>query len=156
MVQQLRLLSFMLMGSIIALGVALFFVLGPRDGALAGPALWANATVIAVSVGAFAMLHNIGYRAPAVSPTEPRSDHTAAFQTSYFLRFAFAEVPALVSFVLAFVVVQGGIALYLVGGVVSFALAALHVYPSERVIERYRAQLEREGGTSYLREDLGL
>ncbi|GEP35644.1 hypothetical protein NSZ01_34120 [Nocardioides szechwanensis] len=51
---------------------------------------------------------------------------------------------------------EGSYVTYLGGGVVSLVLFALHAFPSERTIGRTETSIERDGGTSYLRHQLGL
>lgn len=154
MIQSLRTLALAL--ALVLIPVVLFLALGGEDDALALPDTWALAIVLVVGLGGNVLIPVVGYQTPAVPPGAPRESHVAALQSAMILRFALAESAALVSIVLAFVVTAGGMLLVLVGCAIALLTMALHVYPSERPIERYRRQLERDGGVSYLREDLGL
>lgn len=156
MIQSLRILALTLMGALVFIGIALYFVLGTQENAFALPATWALVAVVVIGAGSNVMIPLVGYQAPAIDATAPRQRYTGAFQSGMILRFAFAESTAIISIALAFVVVDGGMLLYLIGAAISLVTMAVHVYPSEAAVERFRARLEREGGTSYLREDLGL
>lgn len=157
MIHALRTVALALMSSLVILGIALFFVLGEESSDPFRPEGWALAVVVGAGVVANLVILTIGYQAPAVPTGNPRgTGYAAAYQAATYLRFALAESTAVLAVALAFVVNQGGFGTYLVGGAISLASMATHVYPWSFPIERYRARLERDGGTSYLREDLGL
>lgn len=156
MIQRLRTLALTLIGGLVLITVAIHFVLGYREDAFAVPETWALAAVLGVGVATHVVIFSIGYRAPAIDPTAPRESYVAGYQSAMILRFALGESTAILALALGFVVPEGGMLLFLIGVAIAFAALALHVYPWEFSVERYRAALEREGGTSYLREDLGL
>ena len=62
---------------------------------------------------------------------------------------ALAEIPLLVSMALAFVTSDGGFYVVLLGAVVSVVLLLVHVWPTERSVDRVADSLER-GGTPLL------
>lgn len=156
MINTLRILALTMMTVVVALGVVLFVVLGDVDEPFAMPDTWALIAVVAVGAAANLAIPVIGYQAPAVKPGEPRASYVPAFQAGMMLRCSLGEGIALVACALSFVTSQGGLVLYLVGAVIALVTMAIHGYPSDACVERVRARLERDGGVSYLREDLGL
>lgn len=66
------------------------------------------------------------------------------------LRFALAESVAIVSIALTFAVTLTSVLIYLLGAAISLTLMAVHVWPSDRIIERVEQNLDREGGRSLL------
>lgn len=156
MIQTLRTLALAMMGAIVMIGLALFFVLGDEETAFDVPDTWALALVVAMGLGLNVLIPIVGYQAPAVAPGASRHNYAGAFQAAMILRLTLAESVGIISIALAFVVDAGGMLIYLIGGAISLATMAFHGYPWEGPVERFRARLERDGGTSYLREDLGL
>jgi hypothetical protein len=152
----LRMLAGSMMGAVVLICFALWFVLGTADDAFAAPETWALAVVVAEGLAAFVVVTVVGYNTPAIAPGAERTSYAGAFQASMMLRLAVGESTALIALALGFVVAEGGYLLVLVGAAISLVTMGLHGYPWEYPIERYRARLERDGGTSYLREDLGL
>lgn len=154
MIQQLRIMVLAVVTGVVAMGVVLHVVLAPDTDAYAFPSAAALGFLGVAALVANTTMVLVGYRTTAVAPATQRTNHTGAFQSTTILRLAFAETSAIVGALLAFVVPAGGMVLYLLGAAVTLAAMALHVYPSDATIDRVRRSLEREGGKSYLREDL--
>lgn len=151
-----RILVSALMGALVFIGVALFFVL-PVDET---PPVWFLAALLAAGVGLHVVLEGIGYRTPPLDPS--LDDATAAtqattrYQAGTILRFALCEAVAIASIALAFVLPVGGWFVYAAGAVVSLVLMAVHVWPSARPVGKYADALEAGGQRSGLREAFGL
>ncbi len=75
---------------------------------------------------------------------------------SLILRLVLSELVALVSLALAFVLTDGQVMTYVVGGAVSLALMALFAYPSAGNIRRVEASLDSAGAQSRLAETFGV
>lgn len=150
-----RILCGALMGALVFMGIALFFVLGTD----ATP----PTVLILVQVLAGLAVHfgveAIGYRLQPLDPGMSDDDAAGAartrWQSSMILRFALIEFIAIASLVVAFVI-DGGVWTYLVGAIVSLALMLVHVWPGARSINRTAAALEAQGQQSFLRESFGL
>ena len=78
-----------------------------------------------------------------------------SYQAALFRRMSVAELPLLISLALAFVT-YGGFYLVLFGAAVTLNLLVVHVWPTERSVDRTAASLELGGARSHLREALGL
>lgn len=166
MLLSLRSLVTALMGSLFFIAVAMYFVFSPGIDPEAGEALFdapptrVPLAQLAAGVVLHLLISAIGYRTPAISPDTPAEaagrTSAGAFSSGTILRGALSESVAIASLALAFIVTEGSYVTYLGGAVVSLALFALHAYPSERTIGRTETSLERDGGTSYLRHQLGL
>jgi len=152
--QILRIIAAAFMIVPIFIGLALAFVFVPHGGSGAfGPKL-----LVPVILGAAAFLFQVtfGFRAPAIAVGAPRRSYLPDFQSRMFIRLALAEVVLFVSLALAFVWSDTGFVMYAVGAAVTEILLIVNGWPSQRVIEKFRRNLERDGGQSYLSEDLGL
>lgn len=158
--QQYTVLAGALMSALVFIPIALYFVLGTSDGALATPPLLLLAAPLAAGLGIHVLLENVGYRTTAITPGTPdaeaRKSALTQFQSAMVLRFALAEAIALISIALGFVVSEGGYLLVLLGCATSLVLMVVHVWPGARSVNRTAASLEREGAQSRLREAFGL
>lgn len=155
-IASLRILAGALVMSPLWIGIALWFVL--TNDPFSVHESWPLAVVVAAGVASAGAILTLGYRTPAISASTPPAEAAAtgldAFRTGTTLRFALAEAPILVAVVLAFVVVEGGFLVYLVGAATGLALMATHVWPGDGVIARTQRSLERDGGRVPLREVL--
>jgi len=160
MISQLRTLASSMMGSLVMIAVALFFVLVTPTEELEAPPLWLLGAQVAAGVVVHLLVESVGYRARAIPPgtteTEARRLAGAAFTTGTVLRFALCESIAFASVAAAFLVESGGYAGYLTGAAVSLLLMAVHAWPGEGPVGKTQTSLERDGARSYLREQLGL
>lgn len=160
MFRQLRMLALMLMGALLVIGVALWIALSATEDIGALPPMWLLLAQIALGLSVHFFVQAGGYRVRPTPPGTAREEAAVtsrlAFQSSLVRRFAFCEIIAILSVVAAFVVEEGGFLGYVSGALVSLALMAVHVWPTGDTVERVKASLEREGGTSYLREALDL
>ena len=147
-----------LMGAPWIICLSMWFVL---SGSLGDEFPWPFLAVVAVSgVIVGWVISVIGYRAAPLPPGMPGPDAAARSRSAYtstlFIRLALAEVPLLVSMALAFVTLTGGFYVVLLGAAVSIVLMLIHVWPTERSVDRVADSLERGGTRSHLREALGL
>jgi hypothetical protein len=158
--QQLRILALRLMGALPVIGVVLWAVLSATQDVWALPPPWLMLAQVAAGVSVHFFNEAAGRRTPPIVAGLPREEAETtsrlAFQSAMVERFAFSEAIAIVSLAAAFWLAEGGILGYVTGALVSLALMVLHVWPTPRAVERTAAALERDGGTSYLREALGL
>ena len=156
----LRIIAVLMMCAPVSIGAALVAVLAPEDTATSAPAAWVPLAQVGAGIVLHLVISTTAYRAPALEPSLPepeaRRRSLEAYRTSTMLRLALAESLAIISVALAFVLVRGGLWVYVVGAAISLVLLGYHGWPSERTVERVRAQLERDQGRSYLREELGL
>ncbi len=157
----LRLVVAVVMGAPWIICLSMWFVL---SGTFAGdetPFPWLFlAVVAALGVVVGLVITVIGYRAAPLPTGLPAAEAAARARTAYtsrlFLRMALAEIPLLVSMALAFVTSRDGFYVVLLGAVVSVVLMLVHVWPTERSVDRVADSLERGGTRSYLREALAL
>lgn len=161
MFSQLRLLAAMLMGALVVIGVAAYAVLSATSDAAELPPVTVMLAQLAAGGAVHFFCEAAGYRAPALAAGTTREDaeiaSRLAYQSGMIKRFAFAEAIAILSLAAAFAELGGANFLgYVSGALVSLALMAVHVWPSERAVGRTMAALERDGARSYLRETLGL
>lgn len=142
------------MGALVVMGVVLLFVLGTET----MPPTWFVVGVLAAGVVAHFLIGAVGYRPqplePGMAEDEAVAEGRVRYQSSMTLRFAIAEVIAILSLVLAFVV-QGSWWMYALGAVVSFILMAMHVWPGSGPVGKSADALESKGQPSYLREQFG-
>lgn len=154
----LRMLVASLLAVPIFLIVAMSFVLGTADDALALTGLLLAPLILGLAV--HGVCEVVGYRMPATAPGTPRDSaedqSREAFLAKTILRFALCESVMIVSMAAGFVVSEGGFAIFLVGAVVAEGLLWWHCWPDDRVLTRCQESLEREGGQSFLREAYGL
>ena len=153
----MRILAGTLMMSLLVFCLALWFVLGVDTGTSAPP-LWGVLVPVVAGVLALGLISVVGYRTPALAPGTPPeegvSQGLAAFRTGQILRFALAEMPALVAIATGFIVEQGGYLVVLTGVGISLVLALLHVWPSDAQITRVQERLESSGARAPLLETL--
>jgi len=151
-----RILAGSLMGALLFMGVALFYVL-PTDGT---PPLWIFLAQVVAGIAIHFFLEAIGYRVQALDPSMSDDDAAAAarvrWQSGMILRFALCEVVALASIAAAFVLEEGGFLVYAVGALVSLVLMIVHVWPWSRPVGKTAEGLESAGQPSHLREAFGL
>ena len=151
-----RILAASLMGALVVMGVALSFVL-PREGSFPVVVLLVQ---LVAGVVVHVLLDAVGYRTPplATGLTEEAAvaQARARWQAGMILRFALAELIAIVSIAAAFVLPEGDITVYLGGAVVSLVLMVVHVWPGARPVGKAATALEAGGTRSGLRETFGL
>lgn len=139
--------------------LALYFVLGTSETAYDVPPAWLLGAQVVAALAIHLLLTAVGYRTPAIAPGTPPDQaatrSAAAFSSTTILRMVLSESIAIVSVAAAFIVTQGEYVAYLTGALLALALLAFHAFPRERTISKVQASLEREGGTSFLREKLG-
>lgn len=152
--QTARILAAALMGGLVFIGVAMFFVLGTEQ----TPPLWVVLALLALGVVSHLVIETVGYR---LRPLESDLGDDAAareartrWQAAMIQRFAISELAALGALVLAFVI-DGGVWVYVLGALVSLALMAIHVWPGARSVARSAEALEANGRPSHLREAFG-
>ena len=152
-----RILAGSLMGALLIMGVAVFFVLGDD---LASPPVVIPLAQIAAGVVLHLLLETVGYRvAPltlAMSADEAGTAARTRWQSGMVLRFALAESVAIVSLAGAFIVTEGAVLTYVGGALVSLVLMVLHVWPGSRPVGKVADALERDGRGSGLREAFGV
>jgi hypothetical protein len=157
--QSTTMLSLSLMGALVIIPVALWFVVGTEEEATQAPATVLLIAIPAAGVVMHVLLEAIGYRVqpipPGTSGDDARGQAVMRWQSSMIQRFALAESIAIVSIALCFVVPEGGYVLLLVGCVTSLVLMAVHVFPWSRPVGKVADALERDGVHSGLREVFG-
>jgi hypothetical protein len=137
--------------------VAMWFLLGDT---LTDPTPWPFViAVVVIGVVGELVLRTFGYRTVLLPTGLSRADAMArsrlSYQAALFRRMSVAELPLLISLALAFVT-YGGFYLVLFGAAVTLNLLVVHVWPTERSVDRTAASLELGGARSHLREALGL
>lgn len=156
MLSSLRTMVGAVMGSLVIMGVALWFVF--TDHAEMPEVLWLG-IVLLLGAGAAGLIQSVGFRTPAIAPgatsEESARQARSAFQSGTFSRMALAEMPAIASIAVAFVAPEGGFVLYLLGAAIALGLLAAYVVPSDTTIARTQQSLEREGGRADLHAALG-
>ena len=162
--QQHRVLAGSLAGGVLVLAVAMWFVLGSEDDALAAPPLALLVALLValpvIGVAVHVVLDVIGYRPAPLDPALPADEAVreamVRYQAGTVLRFAVSEAVAIVAIAASFVVSSGGYLLVLGGCAVTLALVAVHVWPWRRPVDRTATALERDGARSGLREAFGV
>ena len=151
MLANLRTVVSSVMGGLVIVGLALWFVL--TDHSETPDPLW-PAILLALGGAAAGLINTVGFRTPAVAPSatteESAQQARASFQAGTISRMAMAETPAIVAIALAFVTDDGGYVLYLLGAAISLTLLAVYVLPTDSTIARTQSSLEREGGRADL------
>lgn len=147
----LRLTAMTLVTAPLVILLAMVFVLPHDDGTAP---LWAWGVVALDAVFVAGIVSTLGFRTAAIAPGTPEDEAQqvawAALQGTTLVRCALTESVAIVALVLAFVVPEGGLLLYVVATVVSVVLSIVLSWPGDRVVDRIRESLERAGGLSYL------
>ncbi|MDP3894231.1 hypothetical protein [Nocardioides sp.] len=156
LMQSMRVLALSLMSALVAIVVALFFVVPADERGTVVPLLLALAVLAAV--GQHGLVGLLGYRTPAIPPATPRAEAAeravGAWRTGMVLRFVLIEAVPIAFVVIALVADEGGYFALVVATVAALVLAWLHVYPREATVRRVEEHLDREGGRSHLREAL--
>lgn len=156
-VQTLRIIAYATMSALVVLGIAISLVL---PGLAALRPLWGWGAMVVSAISMASLLPVIGYRLPALSPTEDpattREQGLQRYQAAFFLRLALAESVAIVGLGLAFAVPEGGLMLYGFAALASLSLLAVHVVPHGLNVRRCREALESQGARSDLVEALGV
>jgi len=156
MLSSLRTTVGAVMGSLVIMGVALWFVF--TDHAEMPEVLWLG-IVLLLGAGAAGLIQSVGFRTPAIAPGASSEESTrqarSAFQSGTISRMAMAEMPAIGSIAVAFVAPEGGFVLYLLGAAIALGLLATYALPSDTTIARTQQSLEREGGRADLNAALG-
>lgn len=159
MLRQVQTVAGAVMGSLVMIAIALGIAF-PEGERFDAPPLWLVAAQVLAAIVVHLAVEAIGYRAPAIHPetgeAEARTISARAFTSGTVLRVGLCESIALASVAAAFLVDSGGYAGFLTGAAISLALMAVHAWPGAGPIEKTLASLERDGGRSYLREQLGL
>jgi hypothetical protein len=137
--------------------VAMWFVLGDT---LTDPTPWPFVIgIVILSVIGDLVLRTVGYRTVVLPRGLTKADAMAqsrlSYQAALFRRMTIAELPMIISLALAFLT-PGGYYLVLFGAALTLNLLVVHVWPSERSIDKTIASLELAGTRSHLREALGL
>ncbi|WP_353649539.1 hypothetical protein ABLG96_00815 [Nakamurella sp. A5-74] len=150
----------LLAGSLMAVPVILAVVLvviGGTDGG--APELLPTVVPIAVGLLAAVGITTIGFRVRPLDQADVgRGAETAALQrftTSFFLRFALAEMPALVALALAFAFPPVNLFAYLPGGLFALLLMAIFVRPNRSNVGRVERVLDERGARSNLSAAFG-
>lgn len=155
--QSLRILSLSLAAAPAFVLLALWMALGSQAHRFEPP-LWALAAPLALTGVAVLLVSAIGYRTEALDPALPadeaRTTAAARFQALTMLRFSLVDAVLIVSIVLAFVISQGGIAVILVGAVLTELLIWVHVVPNATQLQKVQAALGARGSAVSLREAL--
>lgn len=157
-IRTFRILALALMGALVVIGIAIPPALASKRNRLPKPTgstpLWPFVVILVLGVAVAVAIAVVGYRTPALSSsaeeTASPSRSIAIFQQLMFLRFALAESVAIVSIALAFAITPTSITIYLLGAGISFVLMLVHVWPSQRLVDKVQAVLDRDGGRSDL------
>lgn len=159
MLRQVQILAGAVMGSLVMIAIALGIAF-PDGERFDAPPLWLIGAQVAAAVVVHLLVEAIGYRAGAIHPetgeAEARGQAMHSFTSGTVLRLGLCESIALASVAAAFLVDTGGYVGFLTGAAVSLALMAVHAWPGTGPIGKTATNLERDGGRSYLREQLGL
>jgi hypothetical protein len=157
---QLRTLRIMvgaLLAAPLVIVVAMWFVLGDT---LTDPTPWPFViAVVALGLVGELVLRTFGYRTVVLprglSAADTMARSRLSYQAALFRRMSVAELPLLIALALSFVT-YGGFYLVLFGAAMTLNLLVVHVWPSQRSVDRTAASLELGGADSRLREALGL
>lgn len=153
----LRTIAIAYLGAIPLIGVAMTFVV-PSGDPWGVPDLLGLVIPIVVGAACWAAILTIGLRVPALpagTPTDPGVG-IASYQTSMFVRIAFATLPAILSVALLFALPHATLVTYAIGAVISLVLIAVYVYPHRYNAALVERRLDRAGGRSLLTTHLGL
>ncbi|WP_020575592.1 hypothetical protein [Actinopolymorpha alba] len=122
----------------------------------AEPALWAPVAILVLALAAFVLAESVGFAVPAIPAGTPREEAQGtavnAWRARTMLRFAIVETVPMIGLVLSFVTLSRWP--YLLALVLGLPLLAYELLPTRRTIAKLQAQLERDGGVSYLPEGL--
>ncbi|MFE6650330.1 hypothetical protein ACFVJS_27485, partial [Nocardioides sp. NPDC057772] len=139
--RSVQMLALAFMSMIAVLGVVVY--LSVPDADLAVPSTYVIGGQVVVGVVIALILSAIGFRVapvtPGTAPEKAKSEAMQKHQMSMILRLVLSELVALVSLALAFVLTEGQVMTYVIGGVISLALMAFFAYPSAANIRRVEA-----------------
>jgi len=155
--RQLRIMVGAFLGAPVLVLVAMWFVLGDT---LTDPTPWPFVIgLVVLTVVGDGVLRLIGYRTVVLPRGLSKADAMArsrlSYQAALFRRMTIAELPMLLSLGFAFLT-PGGFYLVLFGCALTLNLLVVHVWPTQRSIDRTIDSLELDGASSHLREALDL
>lgn len=155
--RQLRIMVGAFLAAPVLVLVAMWFVLGDT---LTDPTPWPFVIgLVVLTVIGDGVLRIFGYRTVMLPRGLSRKDAMArsrlSYQAALFRRMTIADLPMLLSLALAFLT-PGGFYLVLFGCALTLNLLVVHVWPTQRSIDRTIDSLELDGAQSHLREALGL
>lgn len=155
--RQLRIMVGALLAAPVLIVIAMWFVLGHT---LTDPTPWPFViAVVAIGLVGELVLRTFGYRTVVLprglSAADTMARSRLSYQAALFRRMSVAELPLLIALALSFVT-YGGFYLVLFGAAITLNLLVVHVWPSQRSVDRTAASLELDGADSRLREALGL
>lgn len=143
--RQLRIMVGAFLAAPVLVLVAMWFVLGET---LTDPTPWPFVIgLVALTVIGDGVLRIFGYRTVILPRGLSKADAMA--------RSRLSDLPMLLSLALAFLT-PGGFYLVLFGCALTLNLLVVHVWPTQRSVERTIDSLELDGTRSHLREALGL
>ncbi|MFJ9391202.1 hypothetical protein ACIRON_20425 [Nocardioides sp. NPDC101246] len=146
------------MSMVVVLGVVVYLSVPDPD--LELPSTYVIGGQVVAGVVIALILSTIGFRVapitPGTAPDKATGEALQKHQTSVILRLALSELVALVSITLAFVLSEGQLMTYVIGGLISLALMALFAYPSAGNVRRVEASLDSAGAQSRLAETFGV
>lgn len=156
---QLRIISFACIGVIPLLAV-MTLTLVPWEDLFAMPTGTSLTLPIAMGAAAAVGIRFLGNR---VTPLPPTMDRTTAqragvarFQSTFFLRLAFAEMPAFVGLVSVFLGGQESAMPFFIGAAFALVLHLLFAVPNATTIARVERALDAQGGRSHLSAAFGV
>lgn len=156
--RSVQMLALAFMSMIVVLGVVVY--LSVPDADLALPSTYVIGGQVVVGVVIALVLSTIGFRVapitPGTAPEKAKGEALQKHQMSVILRLVLSELVALVSLALAFILTEGQVMTYVVGGVISLALMAFFAYPSAGNVRRVEASLDSAGAQSRLAETFGV
>lgn len=151
-IRGLRTTFLAIMGSLLALGVWLWFDIR----AVGAPPTWAVVLLLGLAALAWALGATWGFSVPALDPGTPAKESAAvsrlAFQTSSLRRLYLGDVVAIVGVVLA--VALSSFVTYAVAALLALAVIMVNAWPTDRSIAKVQARLDAGGAQSYLRDHL--
>lgn len=157
-VRTMRTMCLAFMGSVIVIGVAVAFMF-EFDDLLTAPDLLGLVGPLVVAALAIGAILTVGMNVPAVPASTDALASTLAgigsYQSTLFVRLAFATLPAYVAIALMFIASHPSLVTYAIGAVAAIVLIAVFAFPNRfnaRLIER---RLDRAGGRSGLSRALG-
>lgn len=153
-----RMMALTFMTMVAGLGVVVALSLPDAD--LTLPPVYVIGGQVAAGVVLLLLCSTIGFRVapitPGTTPEKTRGEALQKHQTSMLLRLVLGEALALISLALAFVLTEGQLMTYVIGGVLSLALMAFFAYPSVRNIRPVEASLDSAGVPSRLADEFGV
>jgi hypothetical protein len=156
LIRTFRILALALMGALFVIGGAIPPALASKRNQVPNPTgampLWPYIVVLGLGASMVVTIAAAGYRAPALPSgvAAPRAQVVATFRQLFFLRFALANSVAIISIALTFAVRPTSFTIYLLGAAIALALMGVHVWPSQRIVDKVQAVLDRDGGHSDL------